>query len=523
MSQDLVSATRWRLMEFLKSKTAAIPTLLFLLTVATRIPFSSKLLYHMDSVHFALALERYDVTVHQPHPPGYFLYVMLGRLVHLFINDANGVFVFLSIVFSGLTVAVIFLLAEEMYDRKTGVVAACFALTSPNLWFHGEVALSYGAEGFFSVLVGFFCWRVYTGKVNDLWLSAIALGIAGGIRQNTVAFLLPLLLLSARKLAPGKVAAALLLLGAVCCAWFFPMVQMTGGWNAYSRALKELWQFNTGHNSVFEHGWRMFSLFSRTLYNFTAYSIGAGMFAAGFGAYTFLRYGSAPADLKKVSFFSAWILPSVAFYLLIFIHPSNPGYALVFAPPLLVLCARAAVYWGAEVRVLWGKDLTVLLTSASLLVNTGAFLFSNWPVSHRTIKEHDRDLASIVTGLQSFDPSKTAFFVIPYLFIGFRQVMYYLPQYRVYQVNMITFPSGEKRKIFWGIGRNTFLTKEVELPKSIRYFATVLDLEENELISNHKEITARPVEPRITIASGPIDLVQQIFPIGIVSNPEDHF
>jgi hypothetical protein len=58
------------LIEHLKSKNASIPLVLCLITVATRIPFSSKPLYHMDSVHFALALERYDLTVHQPHPPG---------------------------------------------------------------------------------------------------------------------------------------------------------------------------------------------------------------------------------------------------------------------------------------------------------------------------------------------------------------------------------------------------------------------------------------------------------------------
>jgi len=500
-------------MEFLKSRTASIPTLFFLLTVATRIPFSSKLLYHMDSVHFALALERYDVTVHQPHPPGYFLYVMLGRLVHLFIKDANDVFVLMSIVFSGLTVAVVFLLAEEMYDRKTGIIAACFALTSPNLWFHGEVALSYGAEGFFSALIGLFCWRVYSGRDNDIWLSALFLGIAGGIRQNSVLFLLPLLLFSARKVPLGKIGAALLLLGAVCCAWFFPMLQMTGGWDAYSGAFRELWQFNTGHNSVFDRGWQAFSLFSRVLYCFSAYSVGASIFAVGFAAYARLRCGSAQNNVTKLSFFAAWVLPSVVFYLLIFIHPANPGYALIFTPPLLILCARATAYRGAELRRRSGKDSTLLVTSVLLLVNTCVFLFSTWPISWRTIKDHDRDLTSIVTELRSFDPSTTVFFVMPYLFTGFRQVMYYLPKYRVYQINSGSVPPQEKRSIFWGINRNTFLSKNAEIPGTISNFATFLYKEDGDYVSGHQEIICRFILPRIMIASGPVSLVQKIFPI----------
>jgi len=101
-----------------------LPVLLFLVTVATRIPFTSKLLYHMDSVHFALALRRFDITVHQPHPPGYFLYVMLGRFLNLFVKDANTVYVSISIFFSGLTVVAIYYLGREIFDHRTGLLAA---------------------------------------------------------------------------------------------------------------------------------------------------------------------------------------------------------------------------------------------------------------------------------------------------------------------------------------------------------------------------------------------------------------
>jgi 4-amino-4-deoxy-L-arabinose transferase-like glycosyltransferase len=319
------------LIESIKFKNAFIPLFLFLLTIATRIPFSSKLLYHMDSVHFALALERYDLTVHQPHPPGYFLYVMLGRLTHYFIKDANAALVAMSIVFSALTVVIIYLLAEEMYDRKTGIIAAGLAITSPNLWFHGEIALTYGAEAFFSALAGLLCWKIYTGRYTYIWFSAIVLGVAGGFRQNTVVFLLPLLLFAVRKAPPWKIVAALILLGSVCIAWFIPMVLMTGGWDAYTGAFRELWEFSTGHNSVFDRGWESFDLYSRTLFNFTIYSIGAGICAIGLAIYAHVRQGGSPQtpNRTRLFFFAAWALPTVVFYLLIFIHPANPGYALI--------------------------------------------------------------------------------------------------------------------------------------------------------------------------------------------------
>ncbi len=72
------------------------------MTVISRIPFASSFLYNHDSVAYALALRQYDITIHQPHPPGYFLYVMLGKLLFKFVPDANVVFVCISIGFSGL-------------------------------------------------------------------------------------------------------------------------------------------------------------------------------------------------------------------------------------------------------------------------------------------------------------------------------------------------------------------------------------------------------------------------------------
>ncbi len=43
--------------------------------------YRARMLYNWDAVQFALALGEYDVVKHQPHPPGYILYVALARLV----------------------------------------------------------------------------------------------------------------------------------------------------------------------------------------------------------------------------------------------------------------------------------------------------------------------------------------------------------------------------------------------------------------------------------------------------------
>jgi hypothetical protein len=63
----------------------------------SRFAFRSHDLYDLDSVNFALGMTHFDPRLHQPHPPGYFLYICCGRLLAHFIHDPNLALVLLSI------------------------------------------------------------------------------------------------------------------------------------------------------------------------------------------------------------------------------------------------------------------------------------------------------------------------------------------------------------------------------------------------------------------------------------------
>lgn len=491
-----------------------LPLSLFLLAVITRIPFTSKFLLHMDSVHFALAMEKYDISLHQPHPPGYFLYIMLGRLLHLFVGDINTVFVAISIFFSGLTVIGVYFLGKDVYDLKTGFLAAAVALTSPNLWFHGEVALTYIAEAFFSSAVAYFCWKVYRGENKYIWLSAIVLGFSGGIRQNTVAFLLPLWLWSVRKAPMRKVALSVFLLFSVCLLWFVPMVWMTGGWTVYRDAFHELWQFNTGHNSVFERGWPMLKLFSSTLFDFTMYGIGAGIFPLCLAAYSIIRQRKFDSlDRGKMLFFSLWVLPSFFFYLLVFIHPANPGYVLIYLPALFILTAASIGYISHDLRKFLKTDLTAVIASILIIANIFFFLFVRSNVSYGEIRSHERYLSLILDGFREFNPADTIIIAEPYVFFGFRHIMYYLPEYRVYQIDIKVTPDGKMRKTWWGMNRQTFLTDEIVLPKEVHTFAMPLVADDVNKVTGLRGIRIKGFPgTNIYIASGNVSLIKNIYP-----------
>src|SRR5712692_2607113 len=154
--------------------------------VLTRFIFRSHYLYDIDSVNFALALDRFDPTVYQPHPPGYFLYVCLGRLANALFNDANTALVAISIAASAAAVVLIYILTENWFGRNPALFAGLIFLFSPLSWFHGTVALTYVVEAFFSALVGYLCWRTYSGDSRWLIPASIALGLAAGFRPSSL-------------------------------------------------------------------------------------------------------------------------------------------------------------------------------------------------------------------------------------------------------------------------------------------------------------------------------------------------
>ena len=141
------------------SRTRLDLSLLIAATALTRFLFRSRYLYDVDSVNFALALRHFDPAVHQPHPPGYYLYICLGRLVSLAIHEANAALVAISIVASCGAAAFLWLLARDWFGMRAARAAAILFVFSPLAWFHGGVALTYIVEMFFATLIGWLCWR----------------------------------------------------------------------------------------------------------------------------------------------------------------------------------------------------------------------------------------------------------------------------------------------------------------------------------------------------------------------------
>ena len=151
---------------------AIIASVFALATIATRLPFRSHRVFNWDAVNFVLALHDYDVRLHHPQPPGYPVFVAMGRLVQLVIPDANTALVTVAMLLSAGAVAAIYLLGRALFGQTAGIIAALFLLFSVTFWTNGAVALAYPSLALFTTLVALFAWRCQQRGTRSADLAA---------------------------------------------------------------------------------------------------------------------------------------------------------------------------------------------------------------------------------------------------------------------------------------------------------------------------------------------------------------
>jgi hypothetical protein len=390
----------------------------------TRFVFRSHYLYDIDSVNFALAMRRFDPRVHQPHPPGYFLYISAGRLLNIAFHDANLALVVLSILASCALVVVIYKMTLDWFGPMAAQFAGIFLLLSPLTWFHGIVALTYIVEAFFSGLIGYLCSRIDRGRAGFILPAAVALGISAGVRPSSLVFLAPLFLFSLRNATWKGRWTGLAALGLTLTAWFVPMIVAAGGLTTYFDALLSLWRMVPSKSTIFNSSpansiARAFTIIFIYFLTFGAASL------APLGAPS----SAAPADPQKRNFSLVWIGPALCFFTFGYLKFVNSGY-------LLLLCAPACMwlgFWAAQ----WyqtstlRRSLKLTLLGAGAVANVLIFLASPFYCSYRQVRRFEAQLESIRSTLPAVASARdTLILSFDSHFNGFRHAGYYLPDYR---------------------------------------------------------------------------------------------
>ena len=127
----------------LSSRERGLYWILALCCAATRFLAMARSLWDWDEALFCLGMRGYDVTSHHPHPPGFPVYIGVGKLVRLLIHDDFRSLQAINLAAGMLVFPAVFMLARELRFRfVTSAIAGALCAFLPNVWFFGGTAFS---------------------------------------------------------------------------------------------------------------------------------------------------------------------------------------------------------------------------------------------------------------------------------------------------------------------------------------------------------------------------------------------
>lgn len=446
-----------------------------LILLALRIPLVNKFLYEWDSASYVLALGNYNIFHEQPQAPGYILYIALGRMMNLIFQDGNTTFLFLGIVFSILTVFVVYFLAKNLFNREVAVVSAILLIFNPLFWFYGEIGSIYIFQAFFSVLIAFLCYKALKEDGIYIYLSALVLGISGGFRLDMVLLLFPLWLfcLVHNRIPIKKMLKGLSILVVGVLLWLIPTLVSVGGLENYLELLSTV--SSAGYTSLL-----MGASLSSQIIN-SGLAIVWYLLALNFFGIIILvifliihrvnwkRKLVSFIENTKSRFFILWILPAFLFFTVIYII--KPGYALISLPALVIILGYVLKRLAEDLHVKIPRtsvsSFIMVILTIGVILNAVVYLYpydlhqnvlwetpqGNLTESQKTmfdinvglmynqqkIKENDVNTMfhiETINNLSNSDPNSSVIVIrdITREDEGFnwRKAMYYLQDYKVY-------------------------------------------------------------------------------------------
>ncbi len=317
----------------------------------------SRSLDEWDSYNFAFALSDYDIVRHRPHPPGYPLYVFLGRVILYLVNDSLTALTVISAFSGALTVVPIYLITRRMYDRESAILVSLALIFTPTLWITSECALT---DTLFTFLLTSSILLLYLGtkgSKKSIQLSWLVYGFAVGARPNpsALAFLalwIPVTVSVLNKTGDVKMgvkAAIGFLAGGLI--WFLPMIAVAG-WNNYWTAMMKQFVESGTTESAWSRtmGLDPMGRLVHVVVQIMTFSLGGAfvgadpLFAATnpffflHGAFLIISILMCFVNIRKIAdrlFLFLWVVPYFAFTYL-FGTLNYPRYYLPIIPGLMV-------------------------------------------------------------------------------------------------------------------------------------------------------------------------------------------
>ena len=321
----------------------------------------SPALDEIDAVQFAMGVRSFDLWHHQPHPPGYPLFIFLGWLGTKFFHTGPESSLYCASAFGGgLFIAAWFSIIRLQFSERLAWWVATSLLITPVVLMTATKALTdMLAAGFMSAeLLAAVCFLKQKKSGLIVWAALMGAAAAGTRPQlfPVVAVILGIPLKKGSANAKTWLFSYALLV-AGCLAWLLPMWCMQSHlrpgepfWRVYPELVYGQWRWRLNRPSIYigAGDWSPHYLGVR----FASHIL--GWFSKGFGfiqsprvlaagivlttcaAIAYLRFGYDALDRQFWKFHTPWL-----FVLIAIIFVSLPGdqryYLMVFAPLLVVM------------------------------------------------------------------------------------------------------------------------------------------------------------------------------------------
>lgn len=202
-----------------------------LATLITRLVFAASGPTDWDSVQYVVGSSRFDVNHGAPQPPGYWLYVATGHLVHVVTGwSPTTSLVVLAALASSAAAGCTCAAAADLGGRWTGIAAGVLVASAPVSWFAGSTVSSYSFDALAAAALVLLARHARRGSAHG-YVAAAVYGLGAGFRPTVLELFLPLVLIPV--VASTATARRAVAVGAVALAgvavWFVPTVTLQPG------------------------------------------------------------------------------------------------------------------------------------------------------------------------------------------------------------------------------------------------------------------------------------------------------
>jgi hypothetical protein len=393
----------------------------------SRLVYAPAFLYFFDNVNFALSIERFDPSAHQPQPPGYPLFVALLKLLNVLFRDPRRDLEAAGLIGSAAGLALVWLWTSHLFGRAAAWIAAALLAANPIFWMAGIVNPVRTFLVVIAAASGALAWNALTGSDPQGWfyLMSAALGFLSGFRPEALALLLPLWAATGiyRKLHFRYWAAGAGLLAVSALTWLVPLVVRIGGVTTTYRFFAEYLRDNSagytlayGASAVAGLG----TIRRVVLWNF---ALALGWIWALPLAWRTLRL---TWSKQHTIVLAAAFLPAFLFHALI--HVRDVDQTLITIP---VVC----VIGGAVLANLKPRGVLTAAVSVAVLFSLWNFRRPLLPdlqaTSRGAIRYLDDWTRSTFAALDALKSDRAAVWIWDDAVVSWRQVSYYYPKNRL--------------------------------------------------------------------------------------------